>query len=216
MQEVCDHIKKAKEIFAQNLSLHIPEEAISCVVEHFFAQPTKLKVTPERKSIEGTYIAPHAPHYFHTITINNNLNKYAFLFTLMHEIAHMKVWIANIGKPTPKSHGTEWKQTFDHILADVMNCFPADIAVAIEKYKQNVPAATCRDEDLYKLFRQYDTETPIFLDDVPIGTIFKLKDYEQTFQKIKKLRKHYVCLDIKTQKNYKVSALAKIELIING
>ena len=42
------------------------------------------------------------------ITINSNLNSYRFLITLIHEIAHYKVY--KIYDKKVKPHGQEWKQ----------------------------------------------------------------------------------------------------------
>ena len=39
--------------------------------------------------------------------MNNNLNKYSFLITITHEIAHMMIWEKHQNKVDP--HGEEWK-----------------------------------------------------------------------------------------------------------
>ena len=44
------------------------------------------------------------------ITLNSNLGKYQFLTTLVHEIAHLRVWNAYGRKAAP--HGIELKTTF--------------------------------------------------------------------------------------------------------
>ena len=47
-----------------------------------------LTVARERKSILGDY--RHRTHYQnHRISVNGNLNKFSFLITLLHELAHL-------------------------------------------------------------------------------------------------------------------------------
>ncbi len=202
-----------EKLLVENLEKYIPAKAIPFVVKHLCAQDTLLKITPKRKRVEATYSSPRLPLNRHTITINNDLNEYAFLFTLMHEIAHMKVRIAHQHKPTPKPHGYEWKSIFSTILLEIMDCFPSDIIIAIENHIQDVAAATCRDKNLYKTFRQYDKETAIYLDDIPILSFFKIKGDIHTFQKISKIRKNFMCIEISSKLRYRVSGLAIVEKI---
>ena len=44
------------------------------------------------------------------ISVNENLNRYAFLITITHELAHAFVWKRYKTRVMP--HGKEWKSTF--------------------------------------------------------------------------------------------------------
>ena len=60
------------------------------------------KVKKSRSSKYGDY-RPPLKGSNHLITINYDMNKYAFLITLVHEIAHLTNW--NKHKDKVKPHG---------------------------------------------------------------------------------------------------------------
>ena len=62
--------------------------------------------TSERNSRYGDYTAPRNGQN-HLITVNHNLNKYAFLITLVHEVAHLVTYNNHRHRVSP--HGGEWK-----------------------------------------------------------------------------------------------------------
>lgn len=66
----------------------------------------KMEITAPRKGLN------------HQITINQNLNKYAFLLTLVHEIAHLITYV-NHGWNV-KGHGPEWKNCFKKQITPFM------------------------------------------------------------------------------------------------
>nr|WP_313791522.1 SprT-like domain-containing protein [Lacinutrix neustonica] len=53
------------------------------------------------------------------MTINENLNHYKFLITLIHEIAHFEAYKA-FGRYI-KPHGLEWKRTFQKLMLPFIN-----------------------------------------------------------------------------------------------
>ena len=80
------------------------------------------------------------------ITVNNNLNKYQFLLTLVHEIAH-HVTHQKFGRVRP--HGKEWKA--------IMHAFGADASVTANYDLTGIPLKNrtlftyrcgCRDHQL--------------------------------------------------------------------
>ena len=89
---------------------HIPEQAIPKVLELLEYDNLTVLVKNERKTRHGDY--RKLPNGKHQITINNNLNKYRFLITLVHEVAHFEAY-KNYGRLI-KPHGLEWKRTFQH------------------------------------------------------------------------------------------------------
>src|SRR5690606_13417989 len=98
-------------------------------------------------------------------------NPYAFLITLMHELAHLITWVKY--KDTVKPHGQEWKSEFKQTLGPFLrrNVFPEDVARAVQNYLANPAAATCRDIHLSKALARYDRNNHPdvkLLDDVPL------------------------------------------------
>ena len=75
------------------------------------ANHVHLKIVNERQTRHGDY-RKDAQGY-HLITVNANLNKYRFLMTLIHEIAHL-VAFEKYGRYI-KPHGNEWKHYFSKI-----------------------------------------------------------------------------------------------------
>src|SRR5206468_9194087 len=99
-----------------------------------------LTVARERKSILGDY--RHRTHGSnHRISVNGNLNKFSFLITLLHELAHLLTFEKYSNKVA--SHGKEWKHIFGQLLATFIehNVFPDDIKQALKKSIQD-PAAS--------------------------------------------------------------------------
>ena len=76
-----------KEVPLHALAAYVPEGSLEPVLEYLHRYKIHLTITKERNSILGDY--RHAINQKnHRISVNGNLNKYAFLVTLLHEIAH--------------------------------------------------------------------------------------------------------------------------------
>ena len=81
------------------------------------------------------------------ITVNNNLNQYQFLLTLVHEIAH-HVTHQKFGRVQP--HGKEWKTVFQHLMLPFLHpdIYPKEVLPLLAKYLQNPKASTDSDVNL--------------------------------------------------------------------
>jgi hypothetical protein len=195
------------------LKKYMPAPAVPLIVDWISEQPTSIRITPKRKSVLGTYLSPANTHDKHTITINGDLNPYAFLLTFVHEIAHLKVWLKYKNKVQP--HGKEWQTIYANLLGHVLHFFPQDAAIAIRNYMNNPKAATCRDEDLYKALKKYDTKQShtSLLEEIPENAIFKVED-GRVFRKGEKLRKFFRCVELKTNQIFRVSGLMLVQEVI--
>src|SRR3954466_8161784 len=91
------------------LRKYIPEPAVEKIADWIVKYDFKLKITRERSTRLGDYTSPQNGSN-HIITINHNLNRYAFLITLVHEVAHLVTYNIHRNKVNP--HGSEWKQNF--------------------------------------------------------------------------------------------------------
>jgi SprT protein len=192
------------------LEKYIPKNAVPIIVHWISEQPTSIKITAKRKTILGTYMSPASATDRHTITINGDLNPYAFLLTFVHEIAHLKVWLRH--KNTVQPHGKEWQKIYVLLLEKVLHFFPTDAAMAIQNYMKNPLAATCRDENLYKILKKYDQKSTdeILLEELPENAKFMVED-GRVFQKGQKLRKFFRCTELKTEKIYRISGLLVVK-----
>ena len=76
----------------QLLAQHVPATALAQVVEWVENLEFHLTISRSRHSKLGDYRAPSGIRQQHRISVNGDLNPYAFLQTLVHEIAHLLTW----------------------------------------------------------------------------------------------------------------------------
>jgi len=129
-----------KEVLAR----YIPERAIAMAFDMIVKCNVHLKIVNERVTRHGDY--RKMPDGRHQITVNASLNKYRFLITLIHEIAHL-VAFENHGHRI-KPHGTEWKNTFQRLMLPYINpeIFPSKLLPVIANHFKNPRASSDTDE----------------------------------------------------------------------
>jgi len=190
---------------------YIPVQAVPKVIELLKHDSLVVLVKKERKTRHGDYRM--LPNGKHQITINNTLNKYRFLITLIHEIAHFEAY-NNYGKLI-KPHGKEWKYTFQHLMLPFINpeIFPKEILPLLAKHFKNPKASSDTDVDLARALKQFDAPNDKnYIFEIPIGTIFKFRN-NRIFKKGNKRVKRYECIEVSTGKMYLFNANAEIEKI---
>src|SRR5215218_5990720 len=133
-----------KEAPITSLQHFLPPNTYAAVIGYLHQYKVHLTIARERRSILGDY-RHRTPHQAHRISVNGNLNSYAFLITLLHELAHLltfEKWGNRV-----QSHGQEWKQIFGQLLAQFIQhkTFPADIETALLKSISNPAASSCAD-----------------------------------------------------------------------
>ena len=124
----------------QSLEDFLPPGAYTMVEPYLLHYKVHLTITRSRASVLGDYRNAHAGKA-HRISVNGNLNPYAFLVTLLHELAHLITFI-RFGHRVD-AHGKEWKQQFSELLKHFLTAsfFPKDIKYQLERSLQN-PAAS--------------------------------------------------------------------------
>jgi SprT protein len=195
------------------LKRYIPHEAVPRVLEYLHQYKVHLTITRERKSILGDY--RHATHHqTHRITVNGNLNPFAFLITLVHELAHL-VTFMQFGNRV-QAHGREWKTLYALLLKDFLanKIFPPPIEQALSRSLHNLPASSCADEDLMRVLKQYDLKQNglVMVEQLPEGQVFDIGG-GRLFQKGKKLRKRFQCTEVKTGKLYLFSPIYEVKVV---
>ena len=170
-----------------------------------------VKIKNERKTRHGDY--RQLPNGKHQITVNSNLNKYQFLITLVHEIAHFEAY-KNYGRLI-KPHGKEWKYTFQHLMLPFLRpeIFPLALLPLLANHFKNPKASSDTDTQLafaLKQFNENNDKTYVF--EVPLGKDFKLYN-GRVFKKGNKRRKRFECMEVKTGKLYLFNPNAEVELI---
>jgi hypothetical protein len=202
-----------KEAPLEYLGKFIPSSSVSKVMEYLNRYNVHLTITRERKTILGDY--RHATiHKTHRISVNGNLNRYSFLITLIHELAHL-VSFMRYGNRI-QAHGKEWKQVYAEMLKDFMtlDIFPPNITEALNRSMHDLPASGCSDENLMRVLKNYEEKNTglIMVEQVPEGNVFDIGN-DRLFRKGKKLRKRYQCIEIKTGKIYLFSPIYEVRQI---
>ena len=195
------------------LKSYLPENSFEQVT--FFLQHYKvhLTITKQRQSVLGDYRnAINGKN--HRISVNGNLNKYSFLITLLHELAHLLAF-EKYGNNIP-AHGKEWKFIYSMLLKDFIDrkVFPADINTALNASVQNPAASSCAEEGLMRVLRRYDENKKdiVPLEDIPRNAYFITKD-GRCFKKGEQLRKRFRCTEKNTGLVYLISPLYEVKML---
>lgn len=193
------------------LKKYLPEPCVDTIARWIVEYDFKLKIKKERSTRLGDYTSPHNG-LNHTITINHNLNKFSFLITLVHEVAHLVTY--NQYKHSVNPHGEEWKMNYRILMQPFLttDIFPLEIFSALRKYMQNPAAASCSDTQLLRVLKLYDLDSDtIFVERLPIGTLF-LYNGDKVFKKGEKIRKRYKCTELKTGATYLFNPITEVQV----
>ncbi|WP_325642264.1 sprT domain-containing protein [Parapedobacter sp.] len=198
------------EDYSAQLRKYMPALATPIISRWINDSGCQFRISRSRTSKLGDYRPPYGGKG-HRISVNHNLNPYAFLITSVHEFAHLKTW--NTYKNKVKPHGPEWKSDFRELMRPFirLGLFPADIQQAIVRYLDNPAASSCTDLQLYRVLKRYDApENPVHtVEQLPENTVFSLKN-GRVFQKKEKIRKRYRCIEVATRRIYLFSPVAEV------
>ncbi|MGZ8516979.1 MAG: SprT-like domain-containing protein, partial [Chitinophagaceae bacterium] len=202
-----------KEVPIAQLQDYLPPGTYEAVLDYLRQYKVHLTVARERKSILGDY--RHSTHHTnHRISVNGNLNKYSFLITLLHELAHLLTFEQFGNKVL--AHGREWKTLYAKMLAQFLlhKVFPADIEAELIRSLQNPAASTCAEDGLLRILRKYDSKESHhrLVEEVSLNELFRTSD-GRVFKKGEKLRKRYKCVEVNTGKLYLFSPVYEVELV---
>lgn len=195
-----------------NFENSIPKASIPLIKKWIKELNILVKIKKSRNTKLGDFTVNKKEEYL--ISINKDLNKYAFLITLTHEIAHAFVWEKYKRKVAP--HGIEWKITFKEMMLNFLNTdiFPDDLLRPLSKHIKNPKASTVNDYNLSDMLRKYDSNKQLILSEIPDGSIFSTLNGRQ-FVKLNKLRKRYKCKATDSNKIYLFNPLAAVALLDN-
>ncbi|WP_159950594.1 SprT-like domain-containing protein [Polaribacter septentrionalilitoris] len=182
----------------QEYQKYIPQKAIPFVQflinEHHFT----LKIVNQRQTKHGDF--RKLPNGRFQITVNNNLNPFQFLLTLVHEIAH-HVTHQKFGRVQP--HGKEWKAVFQHLMLPFLRpeIYPNEILPHLAKYLKNPKASTDADVNLSLALRGNIAEAgKNFIFEIPVGNLFKFKN--TIYKRGEKRRTRFECLNMTNKRVY--------------
>lgn len=196
------------------LANYLPPPAAPVIARWIDYFGCEFKISRNRSSKYGDYRHPFGSAG-HRISVNYDLNPYAFLVTTVHEFAHLLTW--NEHKNKVKPHGAEWKANFRRMMKPFFEkeVFPADVRTAIIRYLDNPAASSCTDINLFRALKGYDTRSDtaaVTIERLPPNSLFKVKN-DRIFRKETKVRKRYRCTEIKTGRVYLFNPLAEVRLV---
>lgn len=209
-----------KEVPLDHLQNYLPPDTGDAVNAFLLQYKVHLTITKERKSILGDY-RHRTMNANHRISVNGNLNKFSFLVTLLHELAHLLTYEEYKNIPVRQSgkilaHGKEWKTIYRELLKKFLqnNIFPPDIEKELHKSLQNPAASSCAEDGLLRVLRKYDEKEGHYhlIEELSLHSLFIIKG-GRVFQKGEKLRKRYKCKEIKTGKLYLFSPVYEVVLV---
>lgn len=193
------------------LEKYLPDHAINPVFTLIRENNVHLKIVNERKTRHGDY--RRMPNGAQQITVNANLNKYRFLITLVHEIAHL-VAFERFGRMI-KPHGLEWKRTFRELMLPFIRpeVFPQRLLPLIASHFRNPKASSDTDARLAVALKSFDPDNDKnYIFEIPSGSIFRIYN-GKTFKKGAKRIKRYECLEVATGRIYLFQPNAEVELL---
>lgn len=192
------------------LKKYLPERAVHLCFDLIRKYNVHLKIVSSRRSRYGDYCKFNGVH---RITINADQGKYAFLITLIHEMAHLVAYeqFGNYIKP----HGREWKSVFKFLMVPFLNetIFPQKLLPIVKSYFADPKASSDTDTMLAVALRQYDEASQyVYLFSLLDGDRFRTKD-GRVFIRGKKQIKRYLCQEEATGKWYVFQPHVQVEPI---
>ncbi|RDK84287.1 SprT-like domain-containing protein [Marinirhabdus gelatinilytica] len=193
------------------LAKYIPQAAVEPTFELIKTNNVYLKIVNERVTRHGDY--RKTPNGQHQITVNANLNKYRFLITLIHEIAHL-VAFSKFGRNI-KPHGKEWKHSFTMLMLPYIRpeIFPSQLLPLLAIHFKNPRASSDTDAKLSLALKQYDAPNDKnYIFEIPPGGLFRLYN-GKIFKRGNKRVKRYECLEVSTGRMYLFNPNAEVEFL---
>ncbi len=193
------------------LERYLPSHAVAPIFTLIEENNIHLKIVNERVTRHGDY--RRKSDGGHQITVNANLNKFRFLITLVHEIAHLLAFERFGGAIKP--HGREWKFTFQQMMLPFIRpeIFPVQLLPLIAKHFKNPKASSDTDAQLSVALKSFDPENDKnYVFELPLGGIFRIYN-GKIFRKGEKRRKRYECVEMDTGRIYLFQPNAEVELV---
>ncbi len=200
---------KEKEILAKYLPKAVVDPVFAWVVRH----QIHLKIARSRASKLGDYRPPGNKQTYHRISINHDLNPYAFFITFVHELAHLLTY-KQYGKSV-QVHGKEWKASYRSLMKPFLekNVFPPDLQRTVYQHLRNVKASSHADVELARTLMLFDGgKQETLIEDLQPGDRFLFRN-NRKFQVVEKLRKRYKCVELANQRVFLFQPLTPVEVV---
>ncbi|HNQ12986.1 MAG TPA: hypothetical protein PKH65_03395 [Bacteroidia bacterium] len=191
----------------------IPQKSITRCINLLVYYNVEFVVAPSRSSKYGDS-SNDSELKKYKITVNEDLNRYSFLITLIHEIAHISTW-----KKYPRvahPHGLHWKKEYRRHMKYFLgeNIFPKPLVHALAHFIEDPSSTSCNNFNLHKVLMAYDKPKRgwYYLERLQYNSKFKINT-GRIFIKRKVLKKNIECREFFTKDIYLLSRLMMVKPI---
>ncbi len=191
------------------LEKHLPTYKASQIIQYLAESKCVLKITKPRKTKRGDF---RQSGNNLSISVNHDTNSFRFLFTLIHEIAHLKTYLDYGNRIRP--HGDEWKRNFEELFYhfQMEDEFGKDEAMllVIKNELKSPKACSGVNLALEKAFTPYDDISGTYLDELLHGENFEFRGHR--YQKLESRRTRVMCLNLTNNRKYTINKAALVEV----
>lgn len=190
----------------ETLRQHLPAAAWPPVQDLLRELAVPVHVVKPRRSKLGDYWMPRDGRP-PKITVNNDLNPYAFLVTLVHEFAHHTTWLS---AKRAEPHGAEWRREYQRLMRPFLSpaVLPPDVHIALEGHLRRAPASSCTDRSLMRTLLRHENEPVLVLERLPERSLFQFNG--AVYVKGPRMRKRYKCRCLNNHRIYIMDPLIEV------
>lgn len=139
------------------------------------------------------------------IKVNQGMNQYRFILTLVHEIAHLKTYLEF--KNTVAPHGKQWKENYRQLLQlwNIKDLFSnsEDLNLVYTNEISSPKACAGIHTETEKKLRQFDEDAQgVMLQDLESNSVFHFKGVQ--YQKVQSRRTRVLCKRLDNQRLYTI------------
>ena len=189
------------------LKRHLPEDKAKRILAYLDERSCLLRITKPRISKRGDFRVNGKEL---SISVNHDENSFRFLFTFVHEIAHLETHLKF--KKSVKPHGSEWKSNFRrlfvHFEVDEEFAKDEELYRTISKELENPSACSGVNVSVEKAFARYDDKEGTYLGDLENGQQFEFRG--QVYEKLEVRRTRVLCLNMSNNRKYTINKGALI------
>lgn len=192
----------------ETLRQQLPEAAWAPVLAWLQEHTVRVRVVEPRRTKLGDYWIPRGGRGAR-ITVNNDLNPYAFLVTLVHEFAHHTTYLlAKRAEP----HGAEWRKEYQRLMRPFLSpaVLPLDVLHALEIHLRDASASSCTDRTLMRALLRHEAEPMLVLEKLPERSLFHFNG--SIYVKGPRLRKRYKCRCLNNRRIYLMDPLVEVHI----
>lgn len=186
----------------------LPEGAWPPVLEWIRQHQVSVRLARPRSSKLGDYRVDGMNRQAR-ITVNRDLNPYAFLVTLVHEFAHHAAFLE---APRSESHGSEWRSAYQRLMRPYLtpSVLPPDVLLALTVHLRRPPASSCSDPQLMRALHRHDPAPGLLLERLPERAVFAFRG--ALYVKGPRLRKRFKCSCLNDRREFLMQPLIQVTL----